>query len=327
MNYVQLTKTDLCVAPVCIGTAQFGVAVSDEAALKQLDLYFELGGNFIDTAHIYNDWIPGPKSRSERVIGEWLNIRNTRDKIVLSTKGAHPSFENFEQARLSAADINHDINESLAVLQTDYIDLYFLHRDDTERPVAEIIDTLDDAVQAGKIRWYGCSNWTLARVKQARDYATKKGTPGFVCSQLMWSLADIRFEHLSDKTLVGMDKEIHAYHAETKLSAMAYMGIAKGYFIRRSRGGIIPPEISATYQCPENNRIFAELTKLAKQMRLSITDLCYFYFSAQPFPAIPIAAFSSETQLREGMRHCELLAPDIAQLEALSALKSFRAAS
>jgi aryl-alcohol dehydrogenase-like predicted oxidoreductase len=191
-------------------------------------------------------------------------------------------------------------------------------------------------------------NWTLARIKQARDYAAKKGTSGFVCNQLMWSLPDIRFEHLSDKTFgrtaetqtlfqvqslgirvqsLGMDKETHAYHAETQLSTMAYMGIAKGYFISGVRGGIIPPEISATYQCPENNRIFEELIKLAKQMRLSITDLCYFYFSAQPFPAIPIAAFSSETQLREGMRHCELPAPDIARLEALSALKSFRAAS
>jgi aryl-alcohol dehydrogenase-like predicted oxidoreductase len=326
MNYVQLTRTDLCVAPVCIGTAQFGAAVPDDAALKQLDLYFELGGNFIDTAHIYNDWIPGLKSRSERVIGEWIKTRNTRDKVVVSTKGAHPSFENFEQARVSATDINRDLDESLAVLQTDYIDLYFLHRDDAGRPVAEIIDTLDDAVKAGKIRWYGCSNWTLARVKEARDYAAQKGSPGFVCNQLMWSLADIRFERLSDKTLVGMDKETLAYHTETGLSAMAYIGIAKGYFIRRSRSGIIPPEISATYQCPENNRIFAELSKLAKQTRLTITDLCYFYFSAQPFPAIPIAAFSSETQLREGMHHCEQSAPDIAQLEALSALKSFRAA-
>jgi aryl-alcohol dehydrogenase-like predicted oxidoreductase len=120
-----------------------------------------------------------------------------------------------------------------------------------------------------------------------------------------------------------MDKSMLAWHRETGVSVMAYMSIAKGYFTRRSRGLLIPPEIAATYQCQTNHRIFAELERLAKKTRLTITDLCYFYFGVQSFPAIPISAFSSETQLHDGMRHCEVTPPDSALLQALCEMKSF----
>jgi aryl-alcohol dehydrogenase-like predicted oxidoreductase len=178
-------------------------------------------------------------------------------------------------------------------------------------------------VKAGKIRWYGCSNWTLPRIIEARAYAQQKGASGFVCNQAMWSLADICFDNMSDKTLVPMDKAMLAWHCETGISAMAYMSIAKGYFTRLNRSLPIPPEISATYQCQENHRIFAELGRLAKKTRLTITDLCYFYFGVQSFPAIPISAFSSETQIRDGMRHCEVTPPDSALIQTLCEMKSF----
>jgi aryl-alcohol dehydrogenase-like predicted oxidoreductase len=284
-----------------------GARLAEADGKRQLDLFFAHGGNFIDTAHIYSDWIPGEKARSERIIGSWMKERKNRADIILSTKGAHPEFtaNGLGEPRVSDEEIESDLNASLEKLQTDYIDLYFLHRDDTRRKAQEIIDFLDAQVKKGKIRFYGCSNWSLSRIKEAASYAAKKGSAGFVCNQLMWSLADIRWDNISDKTTVCMDADTYAYHTEAGLNAMAFTSFAHGYFSRLEKSTELPSGIAHLYDCPENRRIYETLLDISRSTGLSITDLCYIYFDTEPFPAIPIASFSSDAQLLDALHHCK----------------------
>ena len=112
------------------------------------------------------------QAKSERAIGEWLQARGNRDRIVLLDKGAHPYWT---QPRVDPENISKDIAESLERLQTDYIDLYLLHRDDPGVPVRPIVECLNEHRAAGRIRAFGGSNWTTTRLEQANSYADEHG--------------------------------------------------------------------------------------------------------------------------------------------------------
>ncbi len=303
MKKVTFTGTHLEVTPICLGTVNYDSAMSKADAKHQLSKYVEMGGNFIDTAHVYGDWNPGLTCRSERTIGEWLAETGKRDQVVLATKGAHPDWSNMSVPRVHPQAINQDLDESLEYLQTNYIDLYFLHRDDRSVPVGEIVDCLDEAVKAGKIHYYGCSNWALDRMMEANAYAAKNGKQGFLCNQLMWSLADINFDNLQDKSFILMDEPTWQYHKDNKLSVMAYMSIAKGYFTRRAAGETLPSNVTDVYQNESNDLIYQELLKMAAETEYTVTDLSMMYMIAnQDFPSVPIASFDNDDQLMEAVR-------------------------
>ena len=163
MKYVTIPNSDLRVSQICLGSADAGASVTPKDAFSLFDAFVAEGGNFLDTAHVYSNWIPNTKSTSEKLIGQWLRKSGMRNDIVIATKGAHPELTSMNVSRLSADDIALDVSESLEYLQTDMIDLYWLHRDDVHIPVDEIIDALNEQVKAGHIRYFGCSNWTISR--------------------------------------------------------------------------------------------------------------------------------------------------------------------
>lgn len=305
------------VSPIGLGTAQFGARLPEAEAMRQLDRYVE-SGNLIDTAHVYSDWAPGERSRSERIIGRWLKSRGGRERVFLSTKGAHPRLETMDVPRLSDREIAEDLEGSLACLGTDYVDLYFLHRDDPSRPVGEILECLEGHRRAGKLRAYGCSNWTLPRLREARDYADAHGLTGFACNQLLWSLAAVNFDNVADKTLVGMDGPTWRYHRDAGLAAMAYMSAANGYFEHRRRGDL-GEAARRQYDRPENDAAYAALLALSERYGLGLTALSLAWFAAAPFPAAALASFSRPEQLEEatGLLETELPEALIAELAKL----------
>lgn len=106
MNYKQLTGTDLLVSGLCLGTVQFGASVGEKECFEQLDEFTDLGGNFLDTAHVYGDWLPGERARSERMIGKWMKQSGRRNHFVISTKGAHQA--GFHGCTAGKPEGNHD---------------------------------------------------------------------------------------------------------------------------------------------------------------------------------------------------------------------------
>src|SRR5215813_11777320 len=232
MRYSAVPNTDLNPSVIWLGALPFGVSLPQDAAFALMDAYFEAGGNCLDTALVYGEWLPGGKGLSEQTVGAWMTSRHRRDEIILSTKGCHPRLTSMEIPRLSEAELSSDLDESLHNLQTEYIDVYWLHRDDSNRPVAEILEALQHQAQAGKIRTFGCSNWRVERIQEAQEYAAAHKMQAFVGDQLMWSLAQPNPEALSDPSMVWMDKQMYAYHRASGLPAMAYTAQAHGFFAK-----------------------------------------------------------------------------------------------
>ncbi len=290
------------------------MSIDRATSYQIMDSFLEHGGNFIDTAKIYSDWIPGEYSRSEKVIGEWLKMRGNRQRVILATKGAHPHLESMLTPRLSPAEIISDLEASLSHLQTDCIDLYWLHRDDIQRPVAEILDTLKSQVKAGKTRAYGASNWSRPRLEAAQEYAASQGIPGFVGVQNLWNLAHIDFSQISDPTLVIMDEDLLDYHKRTHLPAIPYTSQANGLFQKMDQGRM--DQIKAMYLNPTTEARYARLKILHEQTGLSTTQIVLAYLTSQPFPTLPVIGPHSLAQLEDSLTAADVtLTPE--QVEML----------
>jgi aryl-alcohol dehydrogenase-like predicted oxidoreductase len=304
MKYTAIVHTALNPSAICLGTLPFGLSLSEETSFRLLDRFYAEGGNFLDTALVYGEWLPGGKGLSEKTVGKWVKARGNRHDVMIGTKGAHPRLHSLHPPRLSPQEIRGDLQESLHNLHTDYIDLYWLHRDDPNRPVAEIVTTLNEQVKAGTIRYFGCSNWRLERIKEAQDYSALHGMQGFAGNQLMWSLAVPNQTAFSDPAMVWMDGEMKAYHQQSGLAAMAYTSQARGFFARLAQSSLdeLPEALKKQYGNQENLKRMARLKKLAEEVSLPLSVLSLAYIVSQPFPAYAISGCSNMAQLLENLR-------------------------
>lgn len=226
-----IPNSNLNVSVIAFGTTDIGSTINQQDSYVLLDKYVSMGGNFIDTANNYANWLPGERSISEKTIGKWMKERGNCNDIILATKGVHPDVKAPENNRVTTDNIIHDIGDSLENLQVDTIDLYYLHRDNTEVPVKELIDTLNDQVRLGNIRYFGCSNWNIDRIEAANEYAVQKGLQGFVANQNRWSLAE--YPDSEEKAMRGMssmEQKDEVYHTRTGLAAVPYNSQAFGFF-------------------------------------------------------------------------------------------------
>lgn len=304
MKKVSIAKTDLSPSPLCLGASNFGATIPQADAFTLMDAFVDLGGNFLDTAEVYANWIPDlPRSISERTIGAWLKVRGNRSRILIGTKGAHPNLATMHIARLTPADMLHDLHGSLEHLQTDVIDLYWLHRDDPTRPVGEIIDTLDAQVKAGKIRAFGCSNWSTARMQAALDYATAHGCHGFVANQPMWSLAQPNAAAFGMPGLAAMDEAMTAFHQASGWAVVPYTSQAHGFFQKVAAQG--PSGLSErdrqAYWNDTNARRATVVQQLAQEYRATPSQIALAYLLGQPITTIPVIGCRTVAQLQDSM--------------------------
>ena len=189
-------RYEMKVPALTFGAAGFERNDCDDVYFEFLDKYVELGGWCIDTARVYCDWLENGHNSSEGVIGRWLKARNNRDKICIATKGGHPEMGHMDESRLSREELTKDLEASLRVLGVDYVDIYFLHRDDPKIPVEEIMPVLNDFYESGKIHFIGVSNWTTQRIEEANKFAEKNGMEPIRISQINYSLAHSSVETL-----------------------------------------------------------------------------------------------------------------------------------
>jgi aryl-alcohol dehydrogenase-like predicted oxidoreductase len=184
-----------------------------------LDAWVELGGNIVDTAHVYAD------GDSERALGAWFADRpEVRDELVVLTKGAHPDGD---RRRVTPADIAVDLAESTERLGRG-VDLYLLHRDDPSLPVGPLVECLNEHRAAGRLRAFGVSNWTCARIDEANAYAAAHGLEGFCCNSPQLSLARQNEEHWPGT--MAADEDVRAWHERTQMPMFAWSAQARGFF-------------------------------------------------------------------------------------------------
>jgi aryl-alcohol dehydrogenase-like predicted oxidoreductase len=202
-------QSSLLVPNIVFGTSNLGLMQNYDVGIEQMDYFFSLGGRCFDTARVYSNIGPFKKRPSEEILGEWIEKRNNRRDVIISTKGGHPPFARTRNSRLNQKDLTKDITESLAALKADYIDIYWVHRDDPTMQVGEIIDILNGFIREGKVLTIGASNWSHDRIAEANEYANNRGLFPFSASQIQWSCAILTAENLGDTSLVCMDGDSH----------------------------------------------------------------------------------------------------------------------
>lgn len=302
-DLVEIPGTDLRVSPICLGTAWFGSAIETPTAYALLDAFVERGGNFIDTARSYSDWIPGERSRSEGVIARWIADRRRRETLVLATKGAQLGDDG--AGRMNARDIAADVDASLQRLNTDVIDLYYVHRDDPSTPVAVIIDALNVHVRAGKVRYIACSNWHAPRIREANAYAASSGQTGFVANQPMWNAAVIDPARLIDRSLAVMDEDMRQWHVETGMACIPHSSQAGGLFSKLTRG-LFPIQFRlgrgpTGYPPGPNLARFRVIEPMSRARAVPISQIALAYLLSQLFVTIPIVGCRTVDQLVDSM--------------------------
>lgn len=230
MRYFSLPGIATATSAICLGTGGHGSAYSQEHSFALLDAFAGLGGTFLDTAHVYADWIPGGSGASERTVGAWLESRGVRDRFVVGTKGGHPKLETMQVSRLRPEEIAADLDESLQRLRLNTVDLYWLHRDDPDIPVGEILTTLNRFLDQGRIRAMGASNWSTSRLAEAARYTDRNGLTGFCASQIAWSLAEANEAYNAEMRTLAMDAASLSYYCKSKLPVIPYTSQAGGFF-------------------------------------------------------------------------------------------------
>lgn len=299
---IKCTDGYLEMSKIVLGAGSFGSELPRELSFQMMDRYFEVGGRSIDTGRIYMTWIRNGASKSEKTVGDWVRSRDVRDQVCLITKGGHPELRNITYSRLAPECIEYDINTSLAVLGVDYVDTYFLHRDDETIPVGEIMDIMYQLVSDGLTRSIGASNWSIKRILEANQYALKNGKIPFSVSQIQWNMAECRREDLLDKTCLCMTNKEYEGYRDTDIPVMAYSSQATGFFSKYLASG--KDNLSAracVFLTEENIKRAKKVEEICRKLDCTPAALCIAFITNNLLDGYAIIGNSSMQQMEDSL--------------------------
>jgi aryl-alcohol dehydrogenase-like predicted oxidoreductase len=324
MDRVRLPGPDIEISALCLGVAEIGVRQTEIEAHYLLDYWIQNGGNGIDTARVYSDWIPGEKHRSERIVGDWLKATGVREQIVLATKAGHPLFDNNWQVRLSPSELRQDLEGSLETLGTDYIDVWFLHRDDESIPVEQIIDSCDIFVRDGRVKALGAANWTAKRIHKANDYASRVHKAGFVATQLFWNLGSRHYRGL-ESTSRSMDDDAERLHEAGDLIAMPYSSQAGGFFSNWLEGDDVAHSKAerSGYATKANFQIATLAGDIARRNGVPVGAVVLTFLRSHSFKVVPIIGCGTPAHLAASIEALDFVLSD-ADRKSLREMTSHR---
>ena len=301
MQLRQLGQSDLRVAPLCLGGNVFGWTADEAASFAVLDAYLEAGGNFVDTADVYARWAPGNGGgESEAVLGRWMASRKNRGSVIIATKLG--SEMGPDQKGLSRRYMTQAVEASLGRLQTDYIDLYQAHRDDPDTPLDETLAAFDELVKQGKVRAIGASNYTAARLAEARQISDQRGYARYESIQPPYSLVQ-RAEY---------ERELEPYCREHGVGVIPYSSLASGFLTGKYRPGQDLPStpraggIRQSYMHERGFAVVAELDRVAQAHGATPAQVALAWLIARPGMTAPIASATTVPQVKELMGAIDL---------------------
>jgi aryl-alcohol dehydrogenase-like predicted oxidoreductase len=292
MQKRRLGKSNIEVSPLCFGGNVFGWTADEPTSFKLLDAFVAAGFNFIDTADSYSTWAPGHRGgESETVIGRWLKARGGRDKVIIATKVGS---EVMGRKGLSKAYILSEVEESLARLQTDYIDLYQSHRDDPSTPVEETLEAYAELVRQGKVRAIGSSNFTAERLAESLAVSRAKGYPRYECLQPNYNLYD----------RADYETKLEPLCLKEGIGVIPYFSLASGFLTGKYRtqkdlAQSARGKFVEKYLTDRGMRILAALDQVAKQLSSTPGKVAIAWLLTRPSITAPIASATSLDQLRD----------------------------
>jgi len=315
MSLRRLGRTDIQVPAVVFGGNVFGWTADRATSLSLLDRLAEAGLNAIDTADVYSRWAPGHQGgESETIIGEWLKRSGKRASTTIITKVGSPMGD--DKKGLSAAYIASACEASLKRLGIETIDLYLAHVPDDSVAHEVTLEAFASLKKAGKIRWFGCSNYDAPRLRAALDAAAKAGLPRYEVLQPEYNLYD----------RASFDGPLQDLCVAQEIGVITYFSLAKGFLSgkyrseadlgRSPRGGGVK-----AYLNPRGFRILAALDEISAARGAKPAEAALAWLAQARGVSSPIASATTLGQLESLIAGSALrLAPqDVARLEAASA--------
>jgi len=275
-----------------------------------MDAYRSHGGNFIDTADMYNQWIEGHVGgESESVIGSWMKSRGNRADMVIATKVSKLD----RRPGLSAKNIVAACEESLDRLQTDYIDLYYSHSDDETVSLEETLGAYAQLIAEGKVRYIAASNFTPARVRESIKFSEENNLPSYIAVQDLYNLVD----------RTTYEAEMAATVAELGISNIPFYGIARGFLTGKYRPGVTEVDsmrpAALVYTTDKNYAVLSAMDEIAQAHNAPLGAIALGWLRAQPTVSAPIASARTVPQLEEIIQVVELSSAEVEKLNTLSA--------
>ncbi|MDD2817895.1 MAG: aldo/keto reductase [Candidatus Nanopelagicales bacterium] len=308
-----LGNTTLDVFPLCLGGNVFGWTADREATFEILDAYAAAGGNFIDTADVYSEWLPGHiGGESETLIGEWMKDRGNRDHMTIATKVSSLT----TRPGLSPENIRIATEECLTRLQTDRIDLLYAHRDDPSTPIIDTLNAFDALVHSGKVRYLGASNFTPDRLQESVATSASNGLTQYSVLQNNYNLIN-RAEY---------ETSMRDIAAQSGITHVPYYGLARGFLTGKYRPGISVESVRASNAekllDDRGLQILAALDDVAAQHQVPLATVALSWLKAQPTIGAPIASARTLDQLKEllPMANFDLSDDELTRLSAVSSI-------
>jgi aryl-alcohol dehydrogenase-like predicted oxidoreductase len=279
--------SELDFGPLVLGGNTFGWTSDRDESFAVLDAFVAAGGKSIDTADVYSAWVPGNSGgESESIIGAWLASRGNRESVVIGTK----VFSLAERPGLSAANIAAAVDDSLRRLHTDYIDLYYAHRDDESVEQTEYVAAFDALVKAGKVREVGASNFTIERLSTAITIAKDGGMTSFTVAQDKYNLIDRELESV-----------LPALRADG-IVELPYSALGSGFLTGKYRPGIEVDSaraggVKGHLDDPKKVHLLGKLDFIAASHGVSVAAVALAWLRLQPGIGAPIASAKNVQQL------------------------------
>ncbi|BBK41946.1 oxidoreductase [Allostella vacuolata] len=310
MQYRPLGRSGLRVSPICLGTMMFGARTELAEAGRIVDIARDAGINFVDTADVYT------RGASERMLGEL--IARDRNAWVLATKVGNPMGPGPNQGNHSRKWLMQEIDDSLARLGTDHVDVWYLHVDDLATPLAETLGAIADIIRAGKVRYWGVSNFSAWRVAEACHVAAGLGLAPPVASQPLYNALNrqVEAEHLPACEFYG-------------LGVVPYSPVARGVLTGKygtdgtapadSRAGLKDRRMMETEFRPESLSIAQDVVAHARSRNISPTQFAILWLLRNQLVSSVIAGPRTVEQWQEYLGALEhtLDARDEAAIDAL----------
>jgi aryl-alcohol dehydrogenase-like predicted oxidoreductase len=309
-----LGSSGLQTPKLVLGGNVFGFTVKGPEAFAILDRFVAAGGTMIDTADVYSAWAPGNRGgESETMLGEWLARRGRRDDVLIATKVG--LLEGEGGKKLQAGRIAAAVDESLRRLQTDYIDLYYAHRDDEKTPLDETLGAFDRLVKAGKVRVVGASNYSAERLAEALEISRREGL--------------VRYEVLQPElNLLVRDRfegPLQQLCIRENIGVLPYYGLASGFLTGKYRsrddlGKSVRGGGMSRYLDAGGLAVVDVLEAIARESGGTPAQIALAWVAAQPGVTAPIASATSLGQLDEllGSLDINLSEEQLRRLDAVS---------
>jgi aryl-alcohol dehydrogenase-like predicted oxidoreductase len=333
MKMIQLGDTKEHISQLALGCMLMGTSSPEGESRQILDRYLDAGGNFLDTANCYAWFLRQGSAggESEALLGRWLSETGKRDRVFLATKGAAmvrrpeahwtPTGEldwanarrDFEGA--GAETLRRSLEASLRRLQTDHVDLYYVHVDDWVTPLEETLEALLGFVRAGKVRYLGWSNVRTARLAEIRRICLERGWPSPVALQQQHTY--LRPRAGLDQVSIVDAEQMAFLEAHPELTLIAYSPILKGVYddaAKRDGHWAMQPYVGA-----DTDARLAALAALAHELGVRPNQLVLAWLLAQPAPQLfPLVGPRTLAQLDEHLEALRLELPTaaVSQLDA-----------